>query len=66
MIHINLTPNTEGQFNDIPTKIRTKDQWFMYTSHKQELIKPILTDFFFNFKFLPEFSNLKVTNFGQN
>ena len=31
-------------------KIRTKDQGFMYTSHKQELIKPILTDFFFNLK----------------
>ena len=38
MIHINLTPNTEGQFKDIPTKLelRAKD---MYTSHKQELIK---------------------------
>ena len=65
MIHINLTPNTEGQFKDIPTKLElgTKDLGTHLIN--KSFIKPILTDFF-NLKILPEFSNLKFTNFGQN
>ena len=66
MIHINLTPNTEGQFKGIPTKLelRTKD----LCTHliNKSLLKPILTDFSLIWKNLPEFSNLKFTNFGQN
>ena len=41
-----VEPNTEGQFNDIPTKLELRTKWFMYTSHKQELIKPILGPIF--------------------
>ena len=52
-----VEPNTEGQLNDIPTKIRTKDQWFRLNfisgpQHQPHTLLIKLTtfgqDFFFN------------------